>query len=50
MNFCIRLFVENLVFFDDVIGAMGMFIDQFQVLQYCFLNDALCLCGSYDCT
>ena len=25
-------------------------IDQFHVLRYCFLNDALCLCGSYDCT
>ena len=27
--------------------ALGMFIDQFHVLRYCFLNNALCLCGSY---
>ena len=25
-------------------------IDQFHVLRYCFLNNALCLSGSYDCT
>ena len=24
-------------------------IDQFHVLRYCFLNNALCLSGSYDC-
>ena len=25
-------------------------IDQFHVVRHCFLNNALCLCGSYDCT
>ena len=25
-------------------------IDQFHVLRYCFLNNVICLCGSYDCT
>ena len=23
-------------------------IDQFHVVRYCFLDDAICLCGSYD--
>ena len=30
--------------------ANKLLIDQFHVLRYCFLNNALCLCGSYDCT
>ena len=29
---------------------ISLLIDQFHAVRYCFLNNALCLCGSYDCT
>ena len=42
------LFVILLFFYEA--NKIILIIDQFHVLRYCFLNNALCLSGSYDCT
>ena len=40
----------NTVLESTGLGSTQKRIDQFHVVRYCFLNNALSLYGSYDCT
>ena len=35
---------------DWILRVISCTIDLFHIVRYCFLNNALSLCGSYDCT